>query len=112
MPNKKLSDAEIVRVLDLLHKRILKDKFASRVSEGEMLALVEVKDLINRKQAEIERLQKHNTDVAFKHYNDGKAEAIKECIEAVKKLWGNYGGYEFEMKLDNLLKEMVVNYGL
>ncbi len=36
-----------------------------------------------------------------------KAEAYKECIEKVKWLWGNYNGYEFNMKLDNLLKELV-----
>lgn len=53
----KLSDKEIVRVLDLLHSRILKDKFAEKVSEGEMLALVEVKDLINRQNAEIKKLK-------------------------------------------------------
>lgn len=53
----KLSDEEIVRVLDLLHSRILKDKFAEKVSEGEMLALAEVKDLINRQSAEIKKLK-------------------------------------------------------
>lgn len=37
-------------------------------------------DLINRQQAEIERLQKYNTEVTFKHYDDGRIEAIKECV--------------------------------
>ena len=31
-----------------------------------------------RLKAEIERLQKHNTDMARKHYQDGKTEAVKE----------------------------------
>lgn len=53
-----LADEEIIRVLDLLHSRILKDKFAEKVSEGEMLALVEVKDLVNRQVAEICKLEK------------------------------------------------------
>lgn len=34
--------------------------------------------LLNRQQAEIERLQKYSTEVAFKHYNDGRTEARKE----------------------------------
>lgn len=54
----KFSDEEIVRVLDLLHSRILKDKFAEKVSEGEMLALAEVKDLVKRQAVEICKLEK------------------------------------------------------
>ena len=42
-------------------------------------------DLINRQKAEIERLQKYNTDIARKHYNDGRAEAITEFAERLKK---------------------------
>ena len=45
----------------------------------------DVLDLINRQKGEIERLKKYNTDVAFKHYNDGKAEAIKEFAERLKQ---------------------------
>ncbi len=86
MPDK-MTDNEIVRVLDLLHKRILKDKFASRVSEGEILALVEVKHLINRLQAENERLTADSKrlkkvqmqlDDMCKMYHIIKAEAYKE----------------------------------
>ena len=62
-------------------------------------------------QAKIERLQKYNTDVAFKHYNDG----IKEFAERLKANMSNiarmeYGGniyfcvgYDL---IDNLVKEM------
>lgn len=42
--------------------------------------LVTALDLINRQKAEIERLQKHNTVVAHKHYNDG----IKDCAELLE----------------------------
>lgn len=35
-------------------------------------------------QAEIERLQKYNTDVAFKHYNDGKKDAAREIIRILR----------------------------
>ena len=42
-------------------------------------------DLINRKKAEIERLQKYNTEVAFRHYNDGIKEfvGLLETVEEV-----------------------------
>ena len=36
-------------------------------------------------QAEIERLQKYNTDVAFKHYNDGKKDAAREIFEEIER---------------------------
>lgn len=39
-----------------------------------------LKIFIDSQQAEIERLQKYNTDVAFKHYEDGKKDAAKEII--------------------------------
>ena len=42
-------------------------------------------DLILRQKAEIERLQKHNTEYARKHYNDGRAEAITEFAENLKE---------------------------
>ena len=41
-------------------------------------------DLINRQKAEIERLQKHNTKMARKHYCDG----IKEFAERLKETDG------------------------
>ena len=43
-------------------------------------------NLINRQKADIERLQKYNTDVAFKHYNDGKAEGAREIFEEIERL--------------------------
>lgn len=53
-----MKEEKIVSVLDYLHKRILKSRFAEQVTEGEILALTEVKDLIKRKNAEIETLKK------------------------------------------------------
>lgn len=58
-------------------------------------------DLINRQQTEIERLQKYSTEVAFKHYNDGRAEAIKEFAEIIV---ADYP--EMEFYLEKLLAEM------
>lgn len=78
-----MTDTEIIKALELLHKRILKDKFASRVSEGEMLALVEVKDIINRLKAENERLQKEADQFADigKMYSEIRYEAVRECTK-------------------------------
>ena len=42
---------------------------------------IDTLDLIKRQMAEIERLQKYNTDVAFRHYNDG----IKEFADKLKE---------------------------
>lgn len=47
-------------------------------------------DLINRQKAEIERQQKYNTNVAFKHYND----AIKEFAERLKSCTTKFTEYD------------------
>ena len=60
-------------------------------------------DLINRKNAEIERLQKHNTEMARKHYQDGRAEAIKEFAERIKSVF-----VIDERFIDQIAKEMGV----
>lgn len=63
-------------------------------------------DLINRQKAEIERLQKHNTKMAHKHYCDG----IKEFAERLKKeIRDAYFAYEADSQceyIDTLVKEM------
>ena len=104
MPDKKLTDAEIVKACkDCLHYDACKGTYSSAKGDedilyefdGEMYAEsgcedFKDKDLINRLQAENERLkveyeesQKRNSDLvnAFQGY---KAEAYKECIEKVK----------------------------
>lgn len=68
-------------------------------------------DLINRQQAEIERLQNENNQFADigKLYSEIKAEAIKEFAELIKankhKLFFSVKG--FDEQIDNLKKEMV-----
>lgn len=73
-------------------------------------------DLINRQQAEIERLKKYNIDVAHKNYNDGIkefAERLKENItKSIDNYWNNNanGYYLAEDVLDEiniLVKEMI-----
>ena len=41
--------------------------------------------LIKEQQAEIGRLQKYNTDAAFKHYNDGVSDTVKKMQERLKE---------------------------
>ncbi|MBE6767366.1 MAG: hypothetical protein E7549_00470 [Ruminococcaceae bacterium] len=60
-------------------------------------------DLINRQKAEIERLQKHNTKMAHKHYCDG----IKEFAERLKAHSRYPNGTIYAEHIDNLVKEMV-----
>ena len=99
----KLSDEEIVRVLDLLHSRILKDKFAEKVSEGEMLALAEVKKLVKCQAVEVcklekviqkqeqflveERAQKYDLINKLKR---AKSEAYEEFAEKLKEHFDDY----------------------
>ena len=75
-------------------------------------------DLINRQQAEIERLQKVNdsfTDIG-KLYSEIKADAIKEFAEELKQrtlIQPDYNDFVKEFlkiihrNIDNLVKEMV-----
>lgn len=62
-------------------------------------------DLINRQQAEIERLQNENKQFADigKMYSEIKSEAIKEFAERLKPKLSVYD----EVYVDNLVKEMV-----
>ena len=73
-------------------------------------------DLINRQRAEIERLKKYNTEVAYKHYNDGIKEFAEKLKENITKSIDNYwnsnanGYYLAEDTLDEidiLVKEMI-----
>lgn len=51
-----MTDNEIIKALECLHKRILKSSFAKYVTETEIMGLVNALDLINRQKAEIEKL--------------------------------------------------------
>jgi hypothetical protein len=67
---------------------------------------------IEQLKAENERLQKYNTDVAYKHYNDGIkefAERLKESMSTIARM--EFGGNVYFCVgygvIDNLVKEMV-----
>lgn len=92
MPDKKLTDAEIVKALEccFIHPNCPDCPLRNPLSmECMKVANVQAVDLINRQKAEIERLQKHNTEYARKHYQDGKTEAVKEFVSLIKAENGN-----------------------
>lgn len=66
-----MTDKDIATCLDLLHRRILHSNLAEFVTEAEVLALVEVVDLINRQQAEIKRLRTSIKE-ADKYFSEGE----------------------------------------
>lgn len=76
--------------------------------------------LINRQKAEIERLQKYNSDNAFKHYNDGKkavlatifADITKEIgtllpLRAVRLITGRSVGKSFELGREKGVNDVI-----
>jgi hypothetical protein len=68
---------------------------------------------IKSQSAEIERLkegiqfERERVNAIPNLIKAAKSEAYKEVLERVRRLWGNYDGYEFETKFNNLVKEMV-----
>lgn len=52
-----MTDEQIIKRLDFLHRHILKSKIAEQITESEMLGLVEGIALIRRQREEIRRLE-------------------------------------------------------
>lgn len=73
-----------------------------------MIEKDELFDIAEKQKAEIERLQKYNTDIARKHYNDGRAEAITEFEERLKKevLFDSGWGVLQPGVIDQIAKEL------
>ncbi len=111
-----MSDEDIIKWLERLHRRILETNFCADVTESEIIALVEVKNIINRQKAEIERLTSQKmsreqdrdywmaqTRIARDNITFAKSEAIKEFAERLKaESYLNDGVFY----IDNLVKEM------
>ena len=101
MPDKKLTDNEIVKAL--------KELFEVMLCEGDLQRASTVRhtiDLINRQKAEIEKKQAtidSFTDIG-KLYSEIKAEAYKEFAYELKQI-PDVAIYKYE--IDNLLKEKV-----
>lgn len=58
MTDNKLTDNEIITALENFHHRIVKTNLYYHIFEDEIIAVANALDLINRKNAEIERLNK------------------------------------------------------
>lgn len=97
MTERKFTDEEVIKALELCYTPKGTSYTCAKCPFHELRALCKVErdraalDLINRQRAEIERLQKYNTDVAFKHYNDG----IKEFAERLKEKMNNLSRMEY-----------------
>lgn len=78
-----LKDEEIKKALEDFQNRILNTNLSYHIFESEMMAVVNALDLINRQQAEIERLQAkcENTQVGYNFAKADVDELQKEVFE-------------------------------
>lgn len=103
-----MTDNEIIKALECCSiKEDCKGCYFDTHEAGDICAREVVKNafyLIKHQRAEIERLQKYNTEIAYKHYNDG----VKEFAERLKEKlqWDVEYDNKLESDIDNLVKEM------
>ena len=115
-----MTDNEIIKALECCKSSVASCEECPMHVEGVICHGYELNkkalNLINRQQAEIERLQKYNTEVAYKHYNDGVKEFAERLTENIINTLDKYynvscGGYypaeDVMHYIDNLVKEMV-----
>ena len=116
MTDKKLTDNEIVKALEWYVSKFKTAGFVYMDADGtHLIGTQDVLDLINRLQAENERLDKevdrlsqvvlYNDGVTEMKVEEAKAEAYKECIEKAKDLFPKEDWFTREA-FDNLLKEL------
>lgn len=102
-----MSDEDIKKALEEFQNRILKTNLSYHIFESEMMAVVNALDLINRQQAEIERLN-GNLFTISNACMQRRNEAIKEFAERLKaKVDPNWDNSVDVEDIDNLLAEMV-----
>lgn len=80
-----LTDNEIIKALEN-EINLAEYVDSDYCTNTEVLLLKSTIDLINRQKAEIERLQKDNSESAFRQYNYGKSEAIEAIREFAERL--------------------------
>jgi hypothetical protein len=103
----KMIDSDVIRALECCKGTAMCDRCPYYGKCGKLTW--DALNLINRQQAEIEMLRKYNTDVAFKHYNDGikeLADRLKECTVDIIL----YGEIVTVSQIDNLVKEMTEGF--
>ena len=105
-----MTDKEIIEALNChSDKKIVKCRdcgYADYFGQCVGLVCEDALDLIKRQQAEIDRLTKYNTDVAFKHYDDGIKEFAERLIAMLAK-YDMYGTLYIIEDIENLAKETV-----
>lgn len=93
-------DKEITKALDILDKfdffggqragRELWNDKPAKVQDEDIENFTKdvqfLKDLIQRQQAEIDKLKTHNLKSAHLHYNDGKQDLAKKIVEQLEGL--------------------------
>lgn len=76
------------------------------------------KSEVDRLEKEVERLQKYNADIAFKHYNDGKTEIASKIFEEIESMlvrytfedgYGEYISTDLEDEFAELKKKYTEN---
>lgn len=94
--------------LDLINRQ--KAEIANLINavDNSTKEFLKLHDEYQEQKAEIERLEKHNTEYARKHYQDGRVEAIKEFAERLKEKLIKGGIYPVLVKnsIDDLVKEL------
>ena len=82
-----MTDNEIVKALECCIASITDCRNCPYyiVGDGDCVnkTKADVIDLVKRQYEEIERLTKYNTDVAYKHYNDGVKDFAKRIISYI-----------------------------
>ena len=119
MPDKKLTDSEIIKALEWCVSKFKNAGFVYLGVDGtKIVRTQEVLDLINRLQAENERLNfllndaYENNRGLVELLERAKSEAYKECIEKIEtcpSMTDHFGTTYFvsQIFLDNLKKELV-----
>ena len=82
-----MTDEQIIKWLDFLHRRILQSKFAEKVTESEILGLVEGIALIKRQKKQLLQQMLTVDEHCDKCIAEARAEAIREFEKAVMELF-------------------------
>ena len=88
-----MTDNDIIKALEWCELFADNIVFSNKKGEKYTFALQSLQTITqvlkdyNRQKAEIERLQKYNTDIAYKHYNAGRVEAITEFEQKIFDLF-------------------------
>lgn len=107
-----MTDKEIIKALECCSNQ----KYISDCEKCKYFAfdckdtlIEQALDLINRQQAEIERLKGWQDLLKAEKHSLIKAEAVKEFAERLKAVSHPYADTQmvFELQIDNLVKEMV-----